>query len=113
MPPHHRSRAGGEHGQASVELVALLPILAVVALGAWQVAVAGHAIWSAGAAARAAARAEAVGGDAEGAARRVRKSARVRSEEDGAVRVDVPIPAVVGGGELFTTSARARFGPQR
>ncbi|MDX6702038.1 MAG: hypothetical protein QOF26_2264, partial [Baekduia sp.] len=29
-------RARGEEGQAAVELVALLPLLAVIALAAWQ-----------------------------------------------------------------------------
>ncbi|HEV3001812.1 MAG TPA: hypothetical protein VGW75_13815, partial [Solirubrobacteraceae bacterium] len=88
LPPLLRS----ELGQATVELVALLPIIAVVALGAWQVAVAGHAVWAAGAAARAGARAEAVGADPDRAARRllpsrVRRSATVRAGEDGVVRV--------------------------
>jgi hypothetical protein len=101
-----------------VELVVLLPVIALVALGAWQVAVAGHAIWAAGAAARAAARAEAVGGDTAEAARRllpgrVRRTAEVDAAADGEVRVAVPVPAVVGGGALFTTTARARFQPQR
>jgi hypothetical protein len=105
-------------GQATVELIALLPAIVVIALGAWQVAVAGHSVWAAGAAARAAARAEAIGGDPEQAARRllprrVRRAARVREADGGEVRVDVPVPAVVGGGSLFTTSARARFEPQR
>ena len=113
-----RFTARSDTGQSTVELVALLPLLAVVALGVWQLAVAGHAIWAGGAAARAAARAEAVGGDSERAARRllpasVRGRARVRAGEDGAVRVDVPIPAVLGGAALLTTTARARFEPQR
>jgi hypothetical protein len=93
--------------------VALLPLIAVIALGAWQVAVAGHAVWAAGAAARAAARAEAVGGDARAAARALLPDARVRAADDGSVRVEVPIPAVVGSGSLFTTTASARFEPQR
>ncbi len=107
------SRLRASSGQATVEFVALLPLLAVVALGTWQVAVAGHAMWSAGAAARAAARAEAVGGDPERAARRIRSTARVATDDGGEVRVEVPIPAVVGGGTLFDTTARARFEPQR
>ena len=115
-PPPDPSRS--ERGQASVELVALLPVIAVLALGVWQVAVAGHAVWAAGAAARAAARAEAVGGDTKTAARRllparVRGAAAIHAADGGEVRVDVPIPAVVGGGSLFTTTARARFEPQR
>ena len=105
-------------GQATVELVVLLPVIVAIALGVWQVAVAGHAVWAAGAAARAAARAEAVGGDPARAARRllprrVRDAARVRAAKGGEVRVEVPIPAVLGGGALFTTTARARFEPQR
>jgi hypothetical protein len=115
LPPEDLRSAAG---QATVELVVLLPVIVVIALGVWQVAVAGHAVWAAGAAARAAARAEAVGGDPERAARRllparVRSVARVRAVDGGEVRVDVPIPAVVGGGSLFTTTARARFEPQR
>jgi hypothetical protein len=75
-------------------------------------------VWAAGAAARAAARAEAVGGDTDGAARRllptrVRRAAKVDAADSGEVRVEVPIPAVVGGGSLLTTTARARFEPQR
>src|SRR5829696_8721390 len=58
-----------EDGQAAVELVALLPLLALLAAGGWQLAVAGHAAWAADAAARAAARAAATGGDARAAAR--------------------------------------------
>ncbi|MCW3023755.1 MAG: pilus assembly protein, partial [Conexibacter sp.] len=49
-------RARGEEGQAAVELVALLPVLALVAALAWQSVVAGQAWWMAGAAAREAAR---------------------------------------------------------
>ena len=118
MPAPRPTRLHSARGQATVELVALLPILVVLGMGVWQVAVAGHAVWAAGAAARAAARAEAVGGDAEAAARRllpgrVRRAAEVESGDGGEVRVEVPIPAVVGGGSLFTTTARARFQPQR
>ena len=51
-------------GQAAAELVALLPLAALLLAGAWQLVVAGHAAWAADAAARAAARAAAVGADA-------------------------------------------------
>jgi hypothetical protein len=111
-----RARAGGEGGQATVELVALLPVLGVLALGVWQVAVAGHAMWSASAAARTASRIAAVSGGADGAAGAVRRiagrRARVRDADDGAVRVTVPIPLVTGG-DLGTFSTTARFEPQR
>ena len=63
-----------DDGQAAVELIALLPLVALLAAGAWQLAVAGHAAWSADAAARAAARAAATGGDARAAARQDRFS---------------------------------------
>jgi hypothetical protein len=103
-----------EHGQATVEFVAMLPLLAVLALGVWQAAVAGHAIWSASAAARTASRVVAVGGDAEKAVHRIAgRRARVRDGGDGAVRVTVPIRAVTGGRDLATFSTTARFEPQR
>jgi hypothetical protein len=109
--------SGGERGQASVELVALLPLVAVVALVLWQAAVAGQAAWLAGAAARGAARAQAVGGDPREAARRVlpaRLAAglRVRPGAGGRVAVGVRVPAVLTGGSLGTVTATAGFRPQ-
>src|SRR3954453_24189564 len=59
-----------DRGQASVELVAVVPVLLLVTLVVAQLAVAGYALWSAAAAARAGARAGYVGGDAEAAAGR-------------------------------------------
>ena len=107
----------GQDGQASVELVAMLPLLAFVAVAVWQAAVAGQALWLAGAAARAAARAEALGADPASAARaalppRLEDGPRVRAVDDGGVAVTVRIPAVLAGGAVATTSARARFVPQ-
>jgi hypothetical protein len=107
-----------ERGQASVELVALLPFVALSALVVWQLAVAGHALWSAGGAARAAARAAAVGTDTGAAARRVlpRRLERglvVAKTNDGGVRVAVAVPLVLGRGRrLMTVSERARMRPQ-
>ncbi|MFT4036456.1 MAG: hypothetical protein QM679_12855, partial [Patulibacter sp.] len=67
-----RARSGPrEAGQATVEFVALLPILALLAVAVGQAAVAGWAAWSAGGAARYAARAQALGDDPQAAARRV------------------------------------------
>ena len=107
-----------QRGQASVELVALLPLLVVVALALWQAVVAGHAMWSAAGAARSAARAGAVGtpADARAAARRmlpapVARGMRVRRADDGEVTVTIRIPSVLGG-RLGTWSARARMEPQ-
>jgi hypothetical protein len=108
-----------ERGQATVELVALLPLMAVLAAVLWQAAVAGQAVGLAGSAARAAARASAVGADARVAARRVLPArlepglvvARVGGRDDG-VRVTIAIPAVVGGGRLGGVTARARLQDQ-
>lgn len=106
-----------DEGQATVELVALLPVVVVVAALLWQIAVVGETLWAATAAARAAARVHAVGGDADKTARRrlpaqLAAKARVRADEDGTVRVTVPIPAVLGRFDLGDTSARAHFAPQ-
>ena len=107
----------GERGQASVELVALLPLLAVVAGLLWQAVVAGQAVWLAGSAARAAARASAVGGDPRAAARhvlppRLRDGLAIRSRDRDGVRVAIAIPSVAGALRLGTVSARARLQDQ-
>jgi len=107
----------GERGQATVELVGVLPLLAILGFAVWQGVVAGQALWMAGAAARAAARAEAIGADPAPAGRavlppRLQEGLRVRSVGDGGVRVTLRIPAVVGDGALGTTTAGARFVPQ-
>ena len=107
-----------ESGQASVELVALLPFVVLLAAGLWQAALAGQAIWAGSAAARAGARAEAVGGDAERAAlrlvpSRLRDAARVRAEDDGSVEVRIPVRALGAGAVLWTATHRATFEPQR
>lgn len=104
-------------GQASVELVALLPLVAVLTGLLWQGVVAGQAVWLAGSAARAAARAHAVGADERAAARRVlparlERGLVVRREPSGGVRVAIAVPAIVGAGRLTTVSARARLQDQ-
>src|ERR687894_1435725 len=106
--PAARAR-DAEHGQASVELVALLPLMAVLAGLLWQGVVAGQAVWLAGSAARAAARASAVGADERAAARRVlparlRRGLVVRRDgaAAGGVRVGIAVPAIVGGARLTT-----------
>ncbi len=107
-----------ERGQASVELVAVLPLVALLALALWQIAVAGQAAWLAGAAARAAARAAAVGADPLRAGRRalpgaLARNLRVTAARDGSVTVSVAVPLVVGRGSLTSFRERARFAPQR
>lgn len=117
MSSHPTRRA--ERGQATVELVALLPLMAVLAGVLWQGVVAAQAVWLAGSAARAAARASAVGADERAAAARVlparlERGLRVRRVvgAEGGVRVALAIPAVVGSGRLATVSARARLQEQ-
>ncbi|HEV2770076.1 MAG TPA: hypothetical protein VGV40_07840 [Solirubrobacteraceae bacterium] len=104
-------------GQATVEVAALLPLLALVAAIAWQAVVAAQAVWLSGAAARAAARAEAIGLDRGAAARRalparLEHGLRV-SAQNGGVVVRIAVPAVVGDGRLGTVSARALLQDQR
>jgi hypothetical protein len=107
-----------ERGQASIELVALLPLVAVLAAVMWQSLLAGQAVWLAGSAARAAARARAVGADPRAAARRVLPAALERGlvvthERDGAgVRVAIAVPSILGGGVLGRVSARAALQDQ-
>ena len=89
------SRGHGEEGTASVELIAAIPFLALAVLVAAQFALAGQALWSAGVAARAGARAALVGGDATRAARRalppsMRAGAEVGGSSEVSVRVGVP-----------------------
>jgi hypothetical protein len=108
----------GQGGQAGVELVVLLPLAATVLAVLWQLAIAGHATWAAAAAARAAARAHAVGLDPRDAARShlsrpLERGLRIRTRADGTVEVGVRVPAVLGFVDLGRASASSRFAPQR
>jgi hypothetical protein len=78
-----------------VELVAVVPFLLLAVLVAAQIALAGEALWSAGVAARAGARAALVGDDATAAARRalppsLRAGAEVKDGDGVSVRVAIP-----------------------
>ncbi|HWH45920.1 MAG TPA: TadE family protein [Thermoleophilaceae bacterium] len=89
---------GPEAGQASVEFVASIPALIAGALIVWQLALAGHALWLVGNAARVAARADLVGRDPRAAARSalprgMERGLRVE-RRDGAVRVRLRVPFV-------------------
>ena len=97
--------------------MALLPALALVAATLWQCAVAGHATWAAGAAARAAARAHALGDDPQLAARRrlpsdLERGLVVRERADGSITVGVRIPALAPALRLGRASATAHFAGQ-
>ena len=108
-----------QSGQAAVELVAVLPVLVALLAGVWQAALLGHASWSAGAAARAAARAAALGFDPRAAARAhlpgdFERGLRVReSERGGEVTVTIRVPSVIGGGRVARVSATSAFAAQR
>ena len=110
----NRRAADAESGQAAVELVALLPLVVVVAAFLWQLALAGHATWAAGAAARAAARAHAIGKDARQAARDalpadLRRGLEVSGSDRGGIRVRLDIPAVTPALDLGAASAQAEY----
>jgi hypothetical protein len=103
-------------GQASVETVALLPLIALVGGLLWQALLVGQAAWLAGSAARGAARAHAIGADERAAAAaalpaRLRRGLVVRAgERDVSVRLRVP--AIAGGGSVLSVSARAHLQEQ-
>jgi hypothetical protein len=104
----------GEDGQAAAELVAVLPVLLVLFALVAQLAIAGWALWSTGNAARAGARAAAVGGDAERAALSalpgwLEREAEVEIGPPFSVRVRVP--ALVPGVPSIALDAATDLGP--
>jgi hypothetical protein len=109
-PPH-------DAGQASVELVALLPLVAAMLALSWQAVLAGHTVWAATAAARAAARAAALGGDPLVAVRahlpaRLEPGLRLTRPDPGVVELSLRVPAVVAAVQPGRVSASGRFRPQ-
>lgn len=114
MPPWTASSEGHrEEGTASVELIAVVPFLLLAVLVAAQIGLAGQALWSAGVAARAGARAALVGGDAAAAARgalppSLRAGAQVSGS--GTVSVRVAIPRLLPGLPRLTVAARSGLG---
>jgi len=94
-------------------LIAVVPFLLLAVLVAAQIALAGQAMWSAGVAARAGARAALVGGDATTAARRA-LPASLRSGADvsdsGTVSVRVPIPRLLPGLPQLMVGAKTGLG---
>jgi hypothetical protein len=104
-----------ESGQASVELVAVLPALLLCALVAVQLAIVGYGLWSSAAAARAGARAAYVEGNANRAARSavpaaLRRGAEVR--EGRHVAVALASPSLVPGLDAPTARARTNLDPE-
>jgi hypothetical protein len=89
-----------ERGQATVELVAALPLVLAVGAIAWQLVLAGQAVWLTADAARAGARADAVGADPGRAARSVlprslERGLRVEPRSGGGVRVYARVPLLL------------------
>ena len=89
-----------ERGQASVELVAVVPFVLLIGAVVWQLVMAGHTAWLTANAARAAARADTVGRDAAAAARSalphsMEGDLEVRRLRDGGVRVSVAVPLLL------------------
>jgi hypothetical protein len=106
----------GEGGQASVELLGMVPLCVVVVLGAGELLAAGVARTSAGGAAQAAAMAIVQGGDPERAARAAAPgwaTARVRVHVAGRrVRVRItPAGLLPGTGSLLASESEADAGP--
>jgi hypothetical protein len=118
VPPDRPLLVLEARGQAAVELVALLPLVALVLALAVQCLVAGHAAWQARVAARAAARATAVGADPAGAARAhlpatLERGLQVNPSPQGDVRVSLRIPKVLPALDLGRVTATAHFRPQQ
>lgn len=91
---------GCERGSVSLELIGSLPIVLLSVLVAAQFVLAGAALWSAGVAARAGARAVLTGKEPEGAARRALPEVLqggLKVSEDEGVRVGVRIPGLLPG----------------
>jgi hypothetical protein len=94
-------------------MVAAVPFLLLAVLVAAQIGLAGQALWSAGVAARAGARAALVGGDSVAAARRaLPPSLRDGAEigDSGAVSVRVVLPLLLPAMPRLTVGAEAALG---
>jgi hypothetical protein len=92
-------RVRSESGQASVETVAMMPLVLLAAAVAWQFVLTGHTLWLCAHAARAAARAELVGESPERAARSALPQSLERElsvqRVGGAIRVKLRLPLLL------------------
>jgi len=108
-------RAASDRGQASAELVAIVPLLIVSAVALAQALVACWALLSVGEAARSAARIAHVGGDAQEAASealpKLLEPAEVKVE-GARVRVEVRAPALLPGVPEIPIAASAALDPE-
>jgi hypothetical protein len=105
---------GTDSGQASIELVAAVPAVLLAGVAAWQLALLGHAAWLSAHAARAAARADAVGRSPNRAARSVLPRSLERGlhvDRSGSrVRVRVRVPLFFRRRSGVSISARSSLG---
>ncbi len=99
-----------------MELLAVVPAVLLVGALVWQLAVTGHAAWLCANAARVAARAEAVGGDGEAAAKSalpkgLERDARVERDGTarGRVRVELRVPLLVNAWRTPLTVASSAY----
>jgi hypothetical protein len=93
-------RFRSESGQASVEAVAVVPALILAGLIGWQLVLVGQTLWLCAAAARTAARADAVGLSPGRAARStvpksLERGMSVERTGGGAVRVELRLPVLL------------------
>ena len=97
----------------------MVPALILAALIGWQVVLAGHTLWLCAGAARAAARAEAVGQSPRAAARRalpgsLERGLSVERSDRGRVRVEVHVPILLRAWQgPVRVSAVAALGGER
>jgi len=89
-----------QRGQATVELIAVMPLVLAVGAIAWQLVLVGQAAWLTADAARAGARADAVGADPVEAARSVlprsfERGLQVERRPGGGVRVFARVPLLL------------------
>src|SRR3954463_14596926 len=103
-----------ERGQASVEFVAAVPAVLLLGMVAWQLSLLGHAAWLSAHAAKAAARADAVGRSPKRAARSALPRSLRRGlvvERSGArVRVRVRVPLLLRQRSHVSITARSSLG---
>ena len=104
----------GNSGQASIELLAAIPLLLIVAALIWQAALAARSASFAATAARDGARAIALGRDPRAAAVSGLPSdlvpgVRLKALDAGRVRVWIKVPAAFDGLNAGSVSSSARF----
>jgi hypothetical protein len=100
LHPDRLAARAGERGQATVELVAMLPVVLLVGAVAWQLVLAGQTAWLTANAARAAARADTVGRSPAEAARSalprpLERELEVERVRQGGIRVSVELPLLL------------------